>query len=86
MKINHFSKRVSDGVNICGFSNVDSFKFLQLSECQNKCNEMDNCLGFNFVDEQFCYLKQLLNEKCPINYHSNSAAYLKFELGKVFEI
>ena len=45
---------------------------------------MDNCLGFNFYDEtSVCFLKQLLNERCPIKYHSTVTVYLKFELGKI---
>ena len=68
--------------NICGVSNLYSYK--SLSQCENKCNEMDNCLGFNFYDESsVCYLKQLLNERCPIKYHSTVTVYLKFELGKI---
>ena len=64
--------------------NTKEYSYKSIPECENKCNEMDNCLGFNFwVNRSECYLKNILKDECPIIYDPNGVAYLKFALGEV---
>ena len=64
--------------------NTNEYSYKSIPECENKCNEMDNCLGFNFyVETSECYLKKILKDECPIIYEPNVVSYFKFELGKV---